>query len=872
MIRKRLLSLGVATCMTASLFASVSSVSAYTDPPKKVVGYTTKGELVRKTDFKDGAGLPWTTVESAPGKASFELSGGTYNITIDNVGANKWDVQFRHRGIHIELNHKYTFKFTVSASKACSTYAKVGDQDLPYFEFWSNNWSNVNVDTTPKTTTATFTGTKDQPVAEIAFHIGNGCSTVGTVYKFQDVSLTDDQFPGYPIYETPAPSDIRVNQVGYLKNGEKQATYVTSSTSPVPWQLKDSSGTVVASGTTKPFGNDPDSGDSVQIIDFSSYKPTTDGSDYTLTCGTATSYKFQISDKTYSTMKYEALKYFYHNRSGIDITTPYCEDDMWARKGGHMQDMVTPTDGGAAFDITGGWYDAGDHGKYVVNGGISVWTLMNQYERAKIKGVSPISKINAEAAYADGTMNIPESKDSKPDLLNEARWEMEMLLKMQIKSGSKAGLAYHKAHDYKWTGLAVMPADDPMAYPKATGAEGRIAKPPSTAATLNLAASAAQSARLWSTLDPTFSKTCLDAAQSAWTAAVANPKLFAPMDDNIGGGPYGDTFVDDDFYWAACELYVTTGDSKYLDYIKSSQFYLKMPTSLTGGEDKGLDGAFDWGNTSGLGTATLALCDSNLPAADKAKARASIIAAADNFLKIEASQGYGVSISSKPLDGGITGFPWGSNSFVMNNAIVMGYAYDYSGDVKYANGLLTSLDYLLGRNPNQQCYITRFGTVPLQNPHHRTYSYQTNNTFPKAPPAFVSGGPNSGLNDPWVKGAGWKPGGFPAEKCFMDNIESWSTNEVTINWNAPLAWITGFADEVASELGKGSVVTPTPGGLKGDLNDDGKKNSTDYSILKRVILGTWTGSYNKDNADMNSDGKINSTDLSLLKRDILAGK
>ncbi|HEX9058951.1 MAG TPA: carbohydrate binding domain-containing protein, partial [Clostridia bacterium] len=318
MIRKRLLSLGIAICMTASLFVSaVSGTSAYNDPAKKIIGYTSRGELVRKTDFKDGKGLPWKTVETSPGKASYEVSNGTYNVTVENVGVNKWDVQLRHRGIHIELNHSYTFKFTVSASKSCSLYAKVGDQDIPYDEYWNNNWTNLSIGTDPKTVTGTFTNTKkDQPYAEITFFLGNGCSTVGTTYKFFSVNLQDSAFPGYPIYEE-ASSDIRVNQLGYLSKGEKKATLATTSTIPVPWTLKDNTGTTVATGTTRPFGLDPDSGDNVQIIDFSSYRPYRDADGYTLTAGNATSFKFSIANNgLYSSLMYEALKYFYHNRSG----------------------------------------------------------------------------------------------------------------------------------------------------------------------------------------------------------------------------------------------------------------------------------------------------------------------------------------------------------------------------------------------------------------------------------------------------------------------------------------------------------------------------------------------------------------------------
>src|SRR6185436_19009227 len=102
-------------------------------------------------------------------------------------------------------------------------------------------------------------------------------------------------------------------------------------------------------------------------------------------------------------------------------------------------------------DVSGGWYDAGDQGKYVVNGGISVWTLMDEYERAKFLGTSL-------ADFGNGKMNIPENGNGVPDLLDEARWEMEFLLKMQVPAGQPhAGMAHHKMHDANWTGIPQRP-------------------------------------------------------------------------------------------------------------------------------------------------------------------------------------------------------------------------------------------------------------------------------------------------------------------------------------------------------------------------------------------------------------------------------
>ncbi len=136
-----------------------------------------------------------------------------------------------------------------------------------------------------------------------------------------------------------------------------------------------------------------------------------------------------------------------------------------------------------------------------------------------------------------------------------------------------------------------------------------------------------------------------------------------------------------------------------------------------------------------------------------------------------------------PFKPGKKGFPWGSNSFVLNNAIIMALAYDRTGDAKYVNAIAEGMNYILGRNPLDKSYITGYGERPLQNPHHRFWAHQANAKFPSAPPGVVSGGPNSGLQDPYVQAAGLA--GCAPQKCFVDNIEAWSANEMAINWNAP---------------------------------------------------------------------------------------
>ncbi|PYG86541.1 endoglucanase [Ruminiclostridium sufflavum DSM 19573] len=823
--------------------------------------YFSVGELIQQNNFNGGVGLPWHVVESDTGKAVFDISGGTYNVTINNPGVNRWDVQLRHRGLKLESGHKYTVKFTVTSSKACQIYPKIGDQGEPYDEYWNYNnksWAKVDLQANvKKTVTETFTmnGTKD--TVEFAFHLGGDCATSSAPYtlKFDEIYLTDPQFKGYPEVVPEPTNAIRVNQLGYFPNLTKLATYVSSSTTAQNWSLKDSSGKVVATGKTTVKGFDKSSGDDVHIIDFSSYKEI--GTGYTLAVGSDDSLPFDIGTDMYSTMKYNAIKYFYHNRSGIAITMPYADRQDLTRPAGHPSDKLTPDpskDYSASYtlDITGGWYDAGDHGKYVVNGGISTWTVMNMYERAKVLGKTSI------APYADNTMNIPESGNGLPDILDETRYNLKTLLKMQVPAGNTlAGMVHHKAHDEKWTALAVRPDQDE---------QPRWLQPPSTAATLNLAAIAAQGSRLWKEFDASFATTCLTAAETAWDAAVAHPNILASMEQESGGGAYGDDYVGDDFYWAACELYVTTGKAKYLDYIKSSKHYLEEPTELNGGEDIGVTGCFDWGNTAGLGTISLALVPSSLPTADVATAKANIKKAADKFISIATSQGYGVPIveSTVVVNGEkITGFPWGSNSFAVNEAIVMAYAYEFSGESKYLSGTAGVMDYILGRNPNVQSYVTGYGDNPLENPHHRFWAYQADNTFPTAPAGCLSGGPNSGLQDPWVKGSGWLAGSRAPEKCFMDHIESWSTNEVTINWNAPLAWVSAYLDEKGSG---GEVITP---GLLGDVNDDGTIDALDFAALKMYMLSG--KEINLKNADVNKDGNVDAIDYAKVKLYLLGG-
>jgi endoglucanase len=226
----------------------------------------------------------------------------------------------------------------------------------------------------------------------------------------------------------------------------------------------------------------------------------------------------------------------------------------------------------------------------------------------------------------------------------------------------------------------------------------------------------------------------------------------------------------------------------------ASKFHNKIPA---GADSSGIGPKtpLSWQSVSAAGTISLAIVPSKQGEAAQTAAQQEIIRHANTYLAVRDGQGYRTPFESVNGE-----YPWGSNSFVLNNMLALGLAHDFTGDQKYLIGMVDGMNYILGVNAMGQSYITGYGTRPLRNPHHRTWSNELGPAFPPAPPGCVSGGPNSGLQDPLVKEAGL-PGCKP-QKCFIDKLDAWSVNEITINWNAPLAWVTQYLDEKASQSSK----------------------------------------------------------------------
>jgi endoglucanase len=358
---------------------------------------------------------------------------------------------------------------------------------------------------------------------------------------------------------------------------------------------------------------------------------------------------------------------------------------------------------------------------------------------------------------------------------------MEWLLKMQIPAGEpQAGMAFHKLHDRVWSGLPLVP---PTEYDNDLNNEndnaGRYVYEPTTQATLNLAATAAQCARIWAEIDPDFAAQCLYAAESAWVAARENDKILAGNTPGDGGGNYDESDNRDEFFWAAAELYITTGEEQYANVIHEQVEGHQLAPGI---------GGMWWGDTQALGMISLATVPNGLPAEDVASFQSLIIGEADHFLGLIENGGYRVPLA-------ISDYVWGSNSTVMNHAIVMALAYQLTGDAAYLYGVTESMNYLLGTNALAFSFVTGYGEASAQHQHHRFWANQGN--YPPPPPGSLAGGPNANPSEDAARNNAIMDSG-PAKR-YVDMIESYSTNEVAINWNSPLMWVAAYLDQQFQE-------------------------------------------------------------------------
>ena len=536
---------------------------------------------------------------------------------------------------------------------------------------------------------------------------------------------------------------IQLNQLGYLPEAHKLAAVPAAGAAR--FAIKDGAGKTVLEGRLGAAATWDASGEAVRLADFSTL--TAPGSYRIAVDGLPESKPFTIAPDAYRALDAAAIRAFTFNRAGIALDRRIA--GAWARPAAHPDDKVlvhksaasAERPAGTVISSPKGWYDAGDYNKYIVNSGISTWTLLTAY-----------------AHFPDWfdklAVTVPESGNGVPDLVNETLWNLDWMATMQDPAD---GGVYHKLTNLRFDG---------MVMPEAV-TEPRYVVQKTTAAALDFAATMAAASRVLARFDqqsPGRSARWLAAAESAWRWARENPAVLYRQPEDVLTGTYGDDKIDDEFSWAAAELLAATGKAEY-----------RAPARAAGQARKTEP---DWGDVRMLGWITLAGQDRRLPQ-DAAAARRDIVANADVLLARWKASPYRLSMSNKD-------FVWGSNAVAMNQAIMLIQAHRLTARRDYLDAAQSLLDYTLGRNPLGTSYVTGFGAASPRHPHHRP-SVADGVAAPV--PGWLVGGPNPGQQDASGCKAGYRSK-LPA-LSWLDDDCSYASNEVAINWNAPLVYVAG---------------------------------------------------------------------------------
>ena len=543
--------------------------------------------------------------------------------------------------------------------------------------------------------------------------------------------------------ETPSPS-IKVDQVGYPRSGRKIALVSVPATTFVVKRTSDNA--TVFQGKLSSSAADALSGDTLQAADFSALRDP--GRYYLEIPGAGRSWPFSVGDDVFSRTFYLAVRAFYGQRCGtaVDLGPEF---PGYTHAACHLQGSFHASSGkGGPRDNIGGWHDAGDYGRYIVNSGITTGTLLWAWELFRTKLV----RVN---------LNIPETGNGTPDLLNEIRWNLEWMLKMQDDDGG----VWHKQTSDHFPGF-VMPEDDPL--PSVVIGTGH-APYKSTCATADLAAVAAIAARVYQTFDPDFAARNLQAARGAWVWTERYPNVTFSNPPGVSTGEYGDADCGDERLWAAAELWRTTGEPTYNKYFLDN--YGKYLTDLRAPNPE------SWRVVSPMGMWAYALASrSGGDAHARAAIRQAALTAAREIVNRTRRNGYRVSLVASD-------YAWGSNGLAANYGVQLLVTNALSPDPAFVEVALDNLHYLLGRNTFSLSWVTQVGANPYRHPHHRPSGADKNS---EPWPGLLSGGPNAARQDAVLQAL---PPGLPPAKIYSDNQESYASNEICINWQSMLVFL-----------------------------------------------------------------------------------
>jgi endoglucanase len=535
-----------------------------------------------------------------------------------------------------------------------------------------------------------------------------------------------------------ASGGIYLDQIGFLPDRQKVATVSARASSFLVRSAKDNS--VVFRSMLSGQRLDPASGDTVRLADFSSLK-TPGEFGIELDSG-AKSGSFPIGKDAYDHALLITMRSFYGQRCGYDVDL----GGGYAHPKCHMEAAYHPSSGKAGpCTSTGGWHDAGDYGRYMVNSGITTGTLLWAWE---LYG----------ASLRDFALRIPESGGKVPDFLAEIQWNLQWMLSLQDDDG---GVWQKQSRDDFCS--FIMPQDE--LGPNYVIGSG-FAPYKSTCATADLAAVMAIAARCYSSCAPEFSQRCLKASRAAWNWCQNHPNVLFKNPVGIHTAEFGDGDCRDEILWATAELWRTTGDAIF------QQAFVKMLPQLLSIITVDVPSPTQ---VASFGYWSYALARREGSSAAIAAIQQATLKTAEKFVHQSMENGYGNSLALEDY----AGF---SNAVAANHSLLLLIANQFGASDAHTECALNNLHYLFGRNCLGISWVTQLGSNSLQHPHHRP-SVSDHIVAPW--PGLLSNGPNADPADPISKAL---PRGAPMQ-MYIDDERAYSCNEPTINCNAPLVFV-----------------------------------------------------------------------------------
>lgn len=695
---------------------------------ESLMGYN----MIENGDFANGTGK-WNTYFNGGNAVIVVDEEGRLKVQITTLGTKEHSVQLYYDGFALETGCVYRLSFDAAATVERDVEYRIQINGGDYHAY-----TGEGITLTPETQHFEFTFTMEEgsdPAPRLCFNMGLYGNTDENIGPHD---VTFDNFELYCIdesnralpqaaIETP---DIRVNQLGYRPKDSKVAVFRGEDMDSTFSVIDTKSGETVYEGTLAPAEKNKNTREMESAADFSEL--TTPGTYKVVGEKCGESYEFEIGENVYEEAFDATVKMLYLQRCGEELTAEYAGD--FAHTACHTEGAVVyGSTGSTTVDVSGGWHDAGDYGRYVVSGAKAVADIMLAYE-------------SYPDAFGDDA-GIPESGNGTPDILDEARYELDWLLKMQDPA---SGGVYHKVTCANFP-ETVMPQDE---------TDQLILSPISNCATGDFAAVMAMAARVYRDVDSDYADTCLAAALKAMDyldGSESGDGFVNP--EEIVTGEYPDTKDTDERYWANAELFKTTGDARYENILKETSF-LSIQGGL-GWEKVGFYGGYAY--------LTSDYTDQEYAATVLDK----LEYAAEGILENVAADTYRCSVSET--------YPWGSNMSIANNGMLFLMLDEINGNDQYADQAKAQMDYLLGNNANSYCFLTGFGTLSPQHTHHRP-----SQVLDQSMPGMLVGGADSNLEDPYAKAT--MSGTAPA-KCYVDNAQSFSCNEVTVYWNSPLIYL-----------------------------------------------------------------------------------